>query len=188
MSMPTPPETLHELLNLAIDTMWGLDREVYSPAANSWHTPSYIGDKMCHVCLAGVMMTLIHDPRTFISLDESYPNTAWKQKFLMLEMLRLGFVDAAAKQMNRDTPPDHITDRTIVNRHFVGWEQAKSFLGEMEMLRDELKKEGLCRDEKEDIHETTGLSSRADDPGHRHDAWVGPEDIQTRTLGGLAVA
>ena len=144
-TMMNPPDTLSGVLTLAIDTMRNLDRGTYQADSIRWHSPE--DDGKCYVCLAGAVMTLRHEPSEHLNwwAAKEYAPTGWSKCFLALEPLRGGRVRHAALHIGVDPRliPERLRAAVIYNYDFKGWEEADSFLREMEWLRNELKREGL---------------------------------------------
>ena len=143
--MGYPPKKLSELLGLGISSMRGLDRRLYQADHSQWYLPAEDedGEEVCFVCLAGAVMARVFDPG---GPDEPrYHDYEWEACFHALDEIRRGNLVRAAEQMkiSADTIPDQLRHVYVLKREFEDWDDADIFLGEMEILRDELKKEGL---------------------------------------------
>ena len=134
------PETLSGLLNLAINSMRTLDREAYLADWGEWHLPR--DDGFCHVCFAGAVMALYHEPDK--SIIPSDRDTWMKNRLNALDEMRMGYVGSAAETIGIDRElPVELEEVMVLNEYFRSWGEADEFLGEMEWLRDKLIKEGF---------------------------------------------
>ena len=86
------PDTLHELLGVAIKDMSGLNRRLYRPSASVWHAGD---DHHCLVCLGGAVMAgslrVGHSEHRDVS---EFPRRVSK-KLIALDVLRGGSLPLA---------------------------------------------------------------------------------------------
>ncbi len=146
MKHKTLPNTLHELLAVAIKDAKILDRQLYRPYALSYHTFDR-NFNHCRVCLAGAVM--VHTLEAVIKdmLDpEDYPKQT-RFKLYALDQMRLGHFRSAYKTLYlcRTEIPDYIGQRLDdlpepKKRNFSCWNDFDEHLKSLEGIQQELAK------------------------------------------------
>ena len=159
------PDTMHELLALAIADAEKLDRRKYRPDSSKWHAPDSklecsgdpISSGFCEVCLAGAVIagTLKCDP-----VDNMYPSQydeeGYREKLTALDAMRTGsFILAydffyekdASKEVMSEKLSNGLVDleckELVTDRDFRGWDKLASHLESMKKVVPELKRLGV---------------------------------------------
>ena len=121
------PDTMAELLRLALDDMDALNREIYKPKSAVWHTPyktyaeespsAAVEPDTCNVCLAGAIMA-----RRFASGADEYIDTPynveatderWVLALHAVGELRDGNYSYAYYDISKHTQPVSYTHLTL---------------------------------------------------------------------------
>ena len=86
-----PPDTLGELLTLALDDLGSLDRDLYCALSSDWHNPFGL-DGLCGVCLAGAVIagTLGAEPEEH-RIPSECPRE-WEDALCALDSIRVGML------------------------------------------------------------------------------------------------
>ena len=98
------PDTLHSLLQCAVNDARGLNRRCYKPRYDEWHSPD-LADGRCEVCLAGSCLagTIGHSSKDCITPFEFPANT--RRKLEALEAMRTGSWIEAYRLVHQQRPP-----------------------------------------------------------------------------------
>ena len=102
------PNTLHELLNVAIDDMeYCLNSGRHSFLHSVWHRPAYMADGVCQICVAGAVMSRTLGVNPDLNFNpEMFDNSSVCHKLEALEYIRNGQFETAHAFMqfaNTDT-------------------------------------------------------------------------------------
>lgn len=145
------PDTLSDLIDLAIKDARGLDRELYTPDYGEWHTYSYL-DESCSICLAGAVIagSLRMSPRRNTHPDHFSHATG--HCLLALEDVRMGNIGRAIARVRRGEKYTKEHEIDIQNRilhicgnshqFFVSWKGFEDFLNWCEKVAKELRVRG----------------------------------------------
>ena len=135
MNSPQLPDTLHQMLTLAVADARSINRNHYIPSYGDWHTPKEHG--LCAICLAGGVLagTLSVSPRS-----EAMPfllNNAYFRKLEALNSSRCGEWIDAFHHMHRIWPAGITRARLKSlpppsNPLFHGWDQFDAHLESIE--------------------------------------------------------
>ena len=135
------PDTLGELLTLALDECDKLDRERYFAVSGVWHEQGHhqgYDDKRCCVCLAGGIIagTLGADPDTNVYHLPDVGDDSWRDALIAVDYARRGlYRDAYAVLHGGSLVPCFLLDDAETGTAmggFVGWDE---YDGEVDRLR-----------------------------------------------------
>ena len=140
------PDTLHELLALAIKDAKALDTSKYMPNFLAWHVYNEHGDGLCEVCLTGAVLaqSLNVDIKETVQSVDIYGSSIGN-KLIAVNYLRAGYVIEAAWALYGDNfqmPQGVGAHQPMYHSSFRGWQKFYDNLdelGDLQALLEEHK-------------------------------------------------
>lgn len=147
-----PPETLSQLIRLAVKDARRLEPEKYQPLYLVWHKPQDVaaGWKQCKVCLAGALIArTLEAPRSAKVNPETPGYEPWRDALEALDWVRRGDYRRALKvlwkaDIDGIIPPDYWQRYPPpVEPDFTNWTQFRAHLDSQEANAFRLSLDGL---------------------------------------------
>ena len=152
-----PPDTLHELVGLAIRDCKSLDRKAFFPEAQDWHEAVLRYDEkeyICHGCFAGAVMAGTLAVPVDITCEAWDFSRLWAKALAALDLVRAGEHYDAYEELLGAHGKSYcdISDTIAMGLHaiaappessFRGWDEFDEFLHGMEYVAAEFRKLGV---------------------------------------------
>ena len=141
-SLDLLPDSLADLLSLAVDDARSLDSTVYLPDAQRWHTPTDAGP--CHVCLAGSVLACAFRDTPDLDLMPAMFSLHTYRKLHAIDHMRCGnWLDAYESLHDRSVPDE--TAMLLVylpqpdSGNFHNWHHFNDHLASLEAIVPRLR-------------------------------------------------
>ena len=138
----TLPDTMHELLAVAITDAKAISRRVYKPHFGYWHCP--IDNGKCLVCLAGSIIARSLNSPAKANIRPSFLSTDVQRKMDALNAMRHGNW-LHAYDLIYNSAPDRSTLDALLSLpapaqcDFIGWRQFNAHLKSLQRILPKLR-------------------------------------------------
>ena len=148
-----PPDTISELIRLAVAAARKLDDRVYWPSWKDWHVAGHLTDDMerCFVCLGGAVIAGTLGGKPGESLCPINFSLAWDRAFTALDLIRQGnhndayrvFRSGLVSSMPDEEVPSwvHTIPAPLYSR-FTEWDSFGAHLDSLERIAGQFAEHG----------------------------------------------